>query len=456
MLRFTTKPGFQNNYPQSLSLLVGALGGIVSLLLAGIVWSISRTRERAMGLAEHMTMALRQTNKQLQAEIAERLRAEETLEASRKELENERFLLRTLMDNLPDRIYFKDAQSRFLRNSKAHLARFGLLDASQAAGKTDFDFYSAEHARQAYEDEQHIMHSGESLTKEEKETWPDGRVTWALTTKLPLRDENGQVIGSFGISHDISDRKRAEAALREAKEAAEQANRTKSQFLANMSHELRTPLNSVIGFANILLKNKSGNLSPTDLSLLERIQANGLHLLALINEVLDLSKIEAQKLEVHPVPVQLDSLIRDTIAQQEGLLRDRSVTLQAELPSGMPPLNTDAEKLRQIIINLIGNALRFTEEGSVTVRVITDPATRQPTSIEVVDTGIGIATDKLKLIFEAFEQADTSTARKYGGTGLGLTISRALCRLLGYELLVSSEVGRGSVFSIVLQPNAKQ
>jgi CheY-like chemotaxis protein/nitrogen-specific signal transduction histidine kinase len=266
---------------------------------------------------------------------------------------------------------------------------------------------------------------------------------------MVLRDESGAIVGTFGISRDITARKEAEEAMRRARDAAEEANRTKSQFLANMSHELRTPLNSVIGFASILMKNKPGNLGASDLNFLERIQANGKHLLALINEILDLSKIEARKVELQLAPVALDVLVRETIAQQEGLVRDRPVKLLAELPGEIAPLTADADKLRQVIINLIGNALKFTEQGSVTVRVVTG-AGNQPQRIDVVDTGIGIPAEKLGLIFDAFQQADASTSRKYGGTGLGLTISQALCQLMGYHIEVTSEVERGSIFSIIL------
>ncbi len=367
-------------------------------------------------------------------------------------LEHERFLLRTLMDNLPDRIYFKDHESRFLRNSRAHLQRFALTDASQAIGKSDFDFFSEEHARQAYEDEQKIIRSGQPITREERETWPDGSVTWALSTKLPLRDEQGKTIGTFGISRDITDRIRAEEALRVAKEAAEESSRAKSHFLASMSHELRTPLNSVIGFANILLKNKGGSLATAELTFLDRILANGKHLLSLINEILDLSKIEANKVELQIAPIALADLVRETVAQQESLVRDKPVQLLAEVPAVVAAFPTDAEKLKQVIINLIGNALKFTERGSVTVRVVTDPADQHPLRIDVVDTGIGIPQEKLGLIFEAFQQAEAGTARKYGGTGLGLTISQALCHLMGYRISVTSQVGCGSTFSVVLKP----
>ncbi len=434
ILSFATKPAFEATSHRGASLWVAAAGTLISLLLFGIAWSLSHTRERALAMAANMTQTLRDTNKRL---------------------DYERYLLRTLMDNLPEHIYFKDRQSRFLRNSRAHLRIFGLTRPEDAVGKTDFDFFAAEHAQEAYEDEQRVMKTGEPLTKEEKETWPDGAVTWVLSTKMPLRDESGETVGTFGISRDITDSKRAEEALRAAKEAAEEASRTKSHFLASMSHELRTQLNSVIGFANILLKNKAGNLGSTELNFLDRIQANGKHLLALINEILDLSKIEARKVQVEAGPVALDVLVRETIAQQEGLVRDKPVRLVADLPAQVAPLLTDGERLKQILINLIGNALKFTEQGSVTVRVVTDPADHQPVRLEVIDTGIGIPKDKLGLIFEAFQQAEAGTARKYGGTGLGLTISQALCQLLGFRIEVASEVGRGSTFSVHLGPHLK-
>jgi signal transduction histidine kinase len=254
------------------------------------------------------------------------------------------------------------------------------------------------------------------------------------------------------VARDVERRLRAEEEAKHAKEVAEAASRAKSEFLAMMSHELRTPLNSVIGFSNVLLRNRQGNLRERDLLYLQRIRAGGQHLLSLINEVLDLSKVEAGRMRVERAPVALDTLVEDTIASFEGQIRDRPISLDAEIPPHLTPLMADPAKLLQVLTNLIGNAIKFTERGRVLVRIAADPASRRPLRIEVIDTGIGIPMNRQAAIFEAFEQADSSTARQFGGTGLGLAVSKSLCDLMGYALDVRSEVGVGSVFSIGLTP----
>ena len=264
----------------------------------------------------------------------------------------------------------------------------------------------------------------------------------------PITDEEG-VTGAVMFGKDVTRRIWAEEGLRIARDEAEAANQAKSQFLANMSHELRTPLNSVIGFANILLKNKKQHLDQGETGFLQRIQANGRHLLSLINEILDLAKIEAGRVELEILEADLSDLVKETLQQIEGQVRDKDVKVLADVPDVSNPVETDPHKLKQIIINLVGNALKFTEHGSVTVRVDAEPD-GTPFAIRVIDTGIGIPRERLEGIFEAFQQADGSTTRRFGGTGLGLAIFRSMCQLMGYDLTVDSEVGKGSVFSIVM------
>ncbi len=253
-----------------------------------------------------------------------------------------------------------------------------------------------------------------------------------------------------GIVLDITETKKAEEELRQARDAAQEATQAKSEFLAKMSHELRTPLNSVIGFANVLAKNKGGHLGEKELTFIERISDNGRHLLDLINDILDLSKVEAGKLELQLSKVDLDQLLTDTVAQLEGQVRGKKVKLVTEIPKKVKAMQTDEAKLKQVLINLLGNALKFTEKGSVTVSLLTKPKTHLPERIEVKDTGIGIPENRLSSIFEAFQQAESGTSRQYGGTGLGLAISRSLCELMGYQLNVSSVVGAGTTFCIIL------
>ena len=238
--------------------------------------------------------------------------------------------------------------------------------------------------------------------------------------------------------------------LDDAKRKAEQANKVKSQFLTYVSHEMRTPLNSVIGFANLLSKNKEANLSDHDLFYLNRIIGNATHLLNVIGQMLDLSMIETGKLALNISEVSLAELIRETIADLRGHAGAESVPMNADIPKGAQSFETDRQKLKQVLINLLGNALKFTERGGITVRVSVD-VLRQPIRIEVSDTGVGIPKERFDAIFEAFERAQPQRDSESEGTGLGLTISRSLCSLMGYEISVESEVGKGSTFTIHLK-----
>ncbi|HEY2898203.1 MAG TPA: ATP-binding protein [Gemmatimonadaceae bacterium] len=270
--------------------------------------------------------------------------------------------------------------------------------------------------------------------------------------KIVERAADGRPLRAAGTSADITERKNAAAALVMAKQEAERASRAKSEFLENMSHELRTPLNSIIGFANVLKRNRSKSLEPSDLTYLDRIRENGVALLRLIDDVLDIAKIEAGRMEITISTVRLDALIRDLKAQSERQARP-GVQVIAELPTHPLYIRADELRLRQIVLNQLSNAIKFTETGSITAAVICSE-TGEPQRIEVRDTGIGIAPERAARIFESFEQADSGTARLYGGTGLGLAISRALCEQMGFTLTMTSEVGAGSTFTIGLTGRA--
>ena len=267
-------------------------------------------------------------------------------------------------------------------------------------------------------------------------------------TLTPVRLNGREVI--LAVWHDIAERKAVEIALRSAKDAAESANRTKSEFMTRMNHELRTPLTAIIGFSRVLLQGKEGSLEPGVFRYLERIRVNGMHLLSLINQILDVAKVEAGHMELELETVSLDGLVRDTIAMLEATADAKGLALRGELPPRITPFVTDGGKLRQILINLVGNAIKFTERGEVCVHVDVDPTTARPRSIAVSDTGIGIPADRQLKVFDPFEQGDASTRRQFGGTGLGLSIVKAFAQLIGARVSLESEVGRGTTVTIWL------
>ncbi len=232
-----------------------------------------------------------------------------------------------------------------------------------------------------------------------------------------------------------------------------EADHLRNEFVANMSHELRTPLNSIIGFSGLLLKNRGGNLIATDLNYAEKINRNGKHLLGLINDILDLSKIEAGRMDLQAGPTSIEILAGEVIEMLKPQADERRLSLALETSAQIPLVETDGEKLKRVLINLIGNAIKFTHEGGITVRL--SPREPHTLDIEVRDTGIGIPEDKLESIFQPFRQVDSSTSREYGGTGLGLTITRSIVAMLDGEISVSSVPGKGSIFTVSLPLRTK-
>lgn len=270
---------------------------------------------------------------------------------------------------------------------------------------------------------------------------------WRDTTVcgVPVLDERGEIREWVGTNTDVTERKLAEDELRLAKESAEAANRAKSQFLANMSHELRTPLSAVIGYSELLEEEMEDGGDSENLEDVRKIQSNARHLLSLINDVLDLSKIEADRMNVYPEDFdgyEVLTSVRDTMS---GLVEQKQNRLLLDAPADLGPMHTDLVKLRQCLFNLIGNAAKFTENGDITLKA---ERSGKDVLFHVIDSGIGMTPDQTSRLFERFQQADESTTRKFGGTGLGLAITRAFCRLMGGDITVTSVYGTGSTFTI--------
>jgi signal transduction histidine kinase len=229
------------------------------------------------------------------------------------------------------------------------------------------------------------------------------------------------------------------------------ASQHKSQFLANMSHELRTPLNAIIGYTEMMADGLYGQMADKAQGVLERVQSNGRHLLGLINDVLDLSKIEAGQLALAIEDYSVVDMVNTVMAATESLARAKGLALESDVAAGLPMGRGDARRLSQVLLNLVGNAIKFTDQGKVEIRARRDGEFFE---LAVVDTGFGIAPEDQKRIFDEFQQVDNTSTRKKGGTGLGLSISRKIVELHGGSITVESEVGKGSTFKVTVPINA--
>ncbi len=295
----------------------------------------------------------------------------------------------------------------------------------------------------------------ESTGRSEEERWHfrgDGTRFLASGLVTAVRDESGTLLGYTKVARDITEPKRAEAELRAAKVAAEVANRAKSTFLANMSHELRTPLNAIIGYSEMLGEDAEDRGLDDLIPDLDRIHSAGKHLLGLINDVLDLSKIEAGRMELYLETFDLAEMVRDAVATVGPMAEKAHDLIRIDLPDGLGALHADLTKVRQGLLNLLSNAVKFTERGTIAVRGRREagPAGSAWIVLEVADDGIGMTPEEQARLFRPFVQADGSTTRKYGGTGLGLTITRRFCQMMGGDIAVRSEAGVGSTFTIRL------
>jgi PAS domain S-box-containing protein len=390
-------------------------------------------------LVDARTRDLAQANSALGVEIVKLKKAEEKLDAFNRDFE-------AFLDQTTDFIYFKDINSRFRFCSRTLAAITGHKDWHEMLGKHDREVFPPDTARIYEEEEVPVLAEGKPLLNKIDPYYDsEGCLGYVQTNKWPLFDATGKVAGIFGISRDITERMAASQALKDAKDAAEAANRAKSVFLANMSHELRTPLNAILGFSDIL--RRAPGLSEGQRQNLAIIHKSGDHLLGLINDVLDIAKIEAGRIALELAPFDFSGMILDITDMLRLRAEEKGLKLQVDQSSEFPRyLVGDEAKLRQILINLISNAIKATAEGGVILRLELKHDHADHLLIEVEDSGCGIAPAEQARILEPFVQIGPQN--KQQGTGLGLAITRQFVELMGGSLSLASTVGQGSTFRV--------
>ncbi len=362
-------------------------------------------------------------------------------------ISEERF--RSTFENAPAGIAHVDAECRFLLVNEKLCTILGYTRA-ELLQKTFLDITHPDDLAASNESFAALLRGDwASYVLEKRYVRKDGSPVWAEFFASLQRDAAGAPAYAIAVIRDLSERKRLEGELRQAKDTAEAANRAKDEFLANVSHEIRTPMNAILGMTELVLDTP---LTEDQRQCLQTVQSAADNLLGIINDLLDFSKIEAGKLELDLADFSLRSMLDDALRALAVRAHSKGLELACHVQPDVPDaLVGDAGRLRQVLLNLIGNAVKFTEQGEVVVRVevVGAPASEDEASLHfaIRDTGIGIPKDKQERIFRAFEQEDTSTTRKYGGTGLGLTIAARLVALMGGQISVESEPGQGSTFA---------
>jgi two-component system sensor histidine kinase/response regulator len=416
------------------------LASILTLLFSsGISGRLRRLRDNAINLAAGKQLAAPLTGND---EIAELDRvfhdmAESLDEVTRRE--------KAVIEGSTDGIFVKGLDHRIQMINQAGADLLGKTVA-EVVGASTTELFDPDTAQRLAARDDEILAGGQTVTYELETTTRAGVERIYLTTRGPYRDRHGTIVGMIGINRDVTERHQIAAELEKARDLAWEAVRLKSEFLANMSHEIRTPMNGVIGMTGLLLETP---LSATQAEYAETIQSSGESLMRIIDDILDFSKIEAGLLRFETIDFDLRGAVEATVdllaerAQAKGL--ELASLVHMDVPTA---LQGDPGRLRQVLTNLIGNAIKFTEQGEVVISVqrVSETATHATLRFEVRDTGIGIAPDSQRQLFQPFTQADGSTTRKYGGTGLGLAISKQMIGLMGGLIGVDSTPGHGSIF----------
>lgn len=357
----------------------------------------------------------------------------------------------SLIDSIPNPVFYKDTKGSYLGINK-EFARILGKSKDEIIGKNDANLTNMVYAEFTAKKDAELINSIGIQNYETKFKYFDGNFHDVIFNKSVFHDIEGNIAGIIGIMIDITDLKKMEKDLFNAKEAAEAANKAKSEFLANMSHEIRTPLNAVIGFTDLLASQINESQQQ---NYLDAIKTGGKNLLTIINDILDLSKIEAGKMELQYEPLNLNSIIKEIQQIFSVKIYEKGLKFIVEISDDMPEaLILDEVRLRQILFNLIGNAIKYTEKGFIKLMIkkfsVKNSKNLIDLVIEVHDTGIGIPKEQQDVIFEAFRQQEGQRVKKFGGTGLGLSITKRLIEMMGGSISVKSEINNGSIFKIFL------
>lgn len=365
-------------------------------------------------------------------------------------LVNESLLLRTVINNIPATVYVKDRKLRKVLVNKQELDLLGKKE-EEIIGKTDFELYPKDLAKRFEVDDLQVLKTGkEIINREEHIIGHDGKSRWLLTSKSPFRDHFGNIVGLVGVGRDVTDLIKTAQDLQNAKEEAESANKAKSEFLATMSHEIRTPMNAILGFSETLMQRID---DPANKSMLQSVVSSGSLLLALLNDILDLSKIEAGKMIISPRPTDMISIIEEMKLLFKGKANEKNIDIHVHKQKDFPErLLLDEVRVKQVLFNLVGNAVKFTSEGFVKIEMhfIKEAENKGVLKLQVIDTGIGIEPDQQNDIFMPFRQQSSKANRNHEGTGLGLAITKRLIEKMNGSISLKSIPNEGSTFTVLL------
>ncbi|MEI7981426.1 MAG: PAS domain S-box protein [Bacteroidota bacterium] len=377
----------------------------------------------------------------VERDITERRQIEEILL-------NERLLLRTVIDNIPDHIYFKDLDSRFFRNNKAHTHSFGTSDPEFLKNKSDFDFFVKDIAQKQYDDEQEIIRTGQSINKEEFTVRNDGSTNWYYSTKMPLRNKDGVIVGTFGISRDITDRKLAEKEIVRKNRELQFLNAEKDKFFSIIAHDMRSPFNSFLGFTRIMVEELNTMSLEEIRTIVVSMRKSATNLYSLLENLLEWSMMQRGQIAYTPVSIPLALKIKESIEIIMGSVQKKEIKISYNIPDGLSVF-ADLHMVESLIRNLISNAIKFTSKGGI-ISVSAHYMKGNFIEIAIDDTGIGMNKDLIDRLFKLDEQTGRKGTEGEPTTGLGLIICMDFVEKHGGKLWVESEVGKGSTFYFTL------